>query len=123
MLIPSLYGETHLKSSTHIDKKKEHIHDTNKNQIIDKNVELSNNSNYKRIKMVEYGFYNFLIQMNLPFSDVESIYKILNKYSKSSMQYFKPEEGVICRLYGFNECSMDASAEALFQIVHDELLK
>ena len=39
------------------------------------------------------------------------------------VQYFKPGEGVVCRLYSFKECSIDASAEALFQIVHNELLK
>ena len=61
MLIQSLYGQTwHLKSSTHIDKEKEHSHDTNKNKIIDKNVGLINDSNCKRIKMIEYDFCNLL---------------------------------------------------------------
>ena len=35
------------------------------------------------------------------------------------VQYFKPGEGVVCRLYAFKECSIDVRAEALFQIIHD----
>ena len=85
MLIQSLYGETgHLKTSTHIDKEKEHYQDKNKNEIIEKNVELIDDSSCKKLKMLEYYFCNLLIQMNLPFSDVEPIYNFLNKYSKSS---------------------------------------
>ena len=38
------------------------------------------------------------------------------------LQYFSPNDGVICKLYSFKECSIDASADALFKIIERELL-
>jgi len=176
ILIDSLYGtDGHLKSDAHKKKEAYYIKKSEK----EKNIEIISDSNAKKLTLFEFDLCNLLIQMNLPFSDVEPIYKFLYKYSKSSLvkdckinrhkasetiksqllpflkdslendlrnyrfsliidestdmtkkkflaimvQYLHPSEGVLCKLHSFKECSIDASAEALFKIVDEEILK
>ena len=44
------------------------------------------------------------------------------KFLAIMTQYFDPNQGVITQLHSFKECSIDASADALFKIVKDNIL-
>ena len=83
MLIVSLYGETgHLKNKHHLEESISY-NEKNKNQI--DCIEDLDDNKVKKLKLLEYDLCNLIIQINLPFTDIEPIFNLLNKYSKSSI--------------------------------------